>query len=324
MKKYDILNQVLEVYNMKNEKYEYVQRIKSSQVGNDYVQIMMPHSHKSGISIITFEGMIYHYKPNSNYFINKYSSDKRVPQIPYSKIANYLKLINLKKSDYIKRIMDFNKVYITVSDGIVKEDYAIKDGNEALVATRYIIPQEEKTVIMTREETENLIKKANGGVFSLRDGSVYLNPLLYTEEQILEWYKERLIEKREHENRYNDGDGISNELNEYFYKSIDKLTIDDIPENIDLMEDIILIEKENNKIKSIKGVIVTFVESNKYKVTLYDFPLKDFTNDYIFNLENTSLVKTKEPRISKLINRNLESTEIRKVKRLILEKKESN
>ena len=67
---------------MKQEKYEFIQRIPSHYVGDDCVQVMMPHYSNSGITILNSDGMIYHYKPNSNLYINKYISDERKNNFP--------------------------------------------------------------------------------------------------------------------------------------------------------------------------------------------------------------------------------------------------
>ena len=59
---------------MQNEKYEYVQRIPRHYVGDTCIQTMIPHL-KDSITILDSNGMQYHYKPNSELFINNYTYD---------------------------------------------------------------------------------------------------------------------------------------------------------------------------------------------------------------------------------------------------------
>ena len=48
---------------------EIVQKIKSCYVEDDCIQIMVPY--KDEITILSQDDILFHYKKNSNYYINK-------------------------------------------------------------------------------------------------------------------------------------------------------------------------------------------------------------------------------------------------------------
>ena len=52
---------------------EIIQRIESCYVADDCIQIMAPY--RDGITILSQDDILFHYKKNSNYYINKYLQD---------------------------------------------------------------------------------------------------------------------------------------------------------------------------------------------------------------------------------------------------------
>lgn len=308
---------------MKTEKYEFVQRIKSHYVGDECIQIMIPHYLNSGITILNSEGMTYHYKPNSYLFVNKYTSDKRKEQFPYSQIPNHKSRVGLKKLEYVNQLLDFNRVYIEIANGVIKEDYVVKDGDEALLATKYILPNQQQSKYVNREEMLEFLKTANGGMFSF-DGGHWENYPIATEERILEWYKEQLINKRKNEQQYYNGDGTDDNLTKYFYQSLDKLTIHDVPTDLTLMEDAILVNVDNSEIKSVKAIVIKFMSADHYKIEIYDFPITIYSLEHMKKLEQTNERKTPEPKFPRLLNKSINKEEVKKAKQLILERQKTN
>ena len=307
---------------MKKEEYEFVQRIQNYYVGDDCLQIMVPHRLNGGVSILKVDGMVYHYKPNSSLFVNEYVLDERRKQFPYSQIPNHKSIVGLKKIEYVNQLLDFNKVYIEIKDGIIVETFSLKDGNEGLVVNKLIIPNQETIKYMNRLEVLELLKSVNVGFFSF-DGGYYSEGLkLASEESILEWYKEQLIKKREQEETYYD---TSDVLSDFFRKSIEKLTIDDVPGDISLYDDyIIAISSENNEIKSVKAIKIMFMSTDNYKIISYDFPITIYSLEHMIKLEQTNFRKTSEPKVSKGLNKTIDKNEIKQAKRLVLVRKKNN
>lgn len=300
-------------------KYEYIQRIPSHYVGETCIQTMLPHL-KNSITILNSDGMTYHYKPNSHLFINKYISDKRKHEFPYSQIPNHKSRVGFKKVEYINQLLDYGRVYIQISDGMIVEHFTIKDGDEALLATKYILPIQ-RTEIMNRAQINELLNAANGGMYSF-NGTLWEEYRLTSDEKVLEWYKEQLIDKRKEEQRFRNGSNPTDKtLTEFLYKSMEKMTPDDVTLQPILMEDIILISINNNEIKSIKSLVVKFKGTDKYTVEIYDFPITIYSLGHMKQLEQTNFRDTREPKISSSLNRQIDKHEIKKAKQLVLSKK---
>lgn len=302
------------------KKYESVQRYENHYVDKDCLQTMIPHHLKQITTILNANGMIYHYKPNSPLFINEYTQDKRREAFPYSEIPNHKDRIGLIKYEYVNQLIDFNKVYIEITNGIINEFYAIKDGDQALLATKYIIPNEEKPIYVNRDELVKYLEAAKDFTFDNEGGKCDLKVL--TEERILQWYKERIAKLRENE-LCATSVGLNNELTEYINKSIEKLTIADVMTDITLLEDIILVNVEASEIKSVKSIKVKFMGPDKYKIESYDYPITIYTLEHMKRLEQTNLVKTREPKFPKRLNKNISSDEIEKSRQLIIKRKNS-
>ena len=305
---------------MKNKSYEFVQKIESHYVGEDCIQVMNSHSLNGVITVLNKDGMTYHYKPDSKLFINNYISDERKIQFPYSNIPTHKDRIVLKTYEFVNQILDFNKVYIELSNGFVKEYYTVKDENEAYIATKYIIPYKEESKLVNRKEMEEYLKTANGGIFTT-DGSYRENYSVPTEERIIEWYKEQLINKRKRELEYNDSTGIEKSVTEYFYKSINKLTIDDVPTDLTIFDDAILINIEDDEIKSVKQIVIKFISTDKYEIEIYNYPITIYSLEHMKKLEQTSQRKASEPKFPKRLNKTIDKNEIEKAKQLVLQKR---
>ena len=272
------------------------------------MQIMVPHLN-GAISILNASEMTYHTKPNSDLQVNQYISDSRKDQFPYSHIPTHIQRVKGRKVEFINQIYDFNRVYIVITDNVICENYAVKDGDEALMATKYIIPRLEKSEVLTREQLDNLFNSANGGAF-LTDGSTLLECHLPSNEEILNWYKKQLIERRHAEQEY----PIDKELTDYFYASLSRLTIENVPSYIPLYKKLIFVFTEEaqgqQEIQSIKGINVTFVNQDQFFVETYDFPISIYTLEQLQQLEQTSALKTPEPKISRLLNPNIAKKQI--------------
>ena len=305
---------------MKEKNYEFVQRIESHYVSDDCIQIMVPHTLNSGITILNSEGMVYHYKPNSHLFINKYFSDARKEQFPYSKIPSHKSKIGLKKYEYVNQILDFNRIYIEIGENEVKERYAIKDGDEALLVTKHLVPKRESDKFMNRDEVLKLINDFNGLIFSL-DGGYFEKFSIPTEKQILEWYKEKIIAMRERELTFNSEDSLNKTLTDFIYKCWDNLTIDVVPGDICVDDRILLVSFDENEIGSVKKIAIKFMGADSYKIESYDFPITNYTFEHIRQLEQTNSKKIYEPKFSRSLNKTINESEIKKSKQLILGRK---
>jgi len=304
---------------MNNKKQEYVQRIQSHYVGDDCIQVMIPYLEDSAISVISSKGMNYHYKPHSFLYVNKYPTDTRKEQFPYSQISQHKSVVRFNTIEYVNQLLDFNKVYITITKDTIKESYVIKDGDEALLATKFLVPNKKETKYVTREELLEILNTSNVEKFGF-DGGYYKERGLATEERILEYYKEILIEKRELEANYN-GNVISKDLTEYIHHTLDKLTIDDVPSELLLLDDTILVTIKNDDIKSVEAIAVKFMGPNRYKIESYDFPITIYHLEHMKKIEQENSRPIREPKFPRLLNKKLNRDEIRKEQQLVLSRK---
>ena len=117
---------------------EIVQRIQSHYVGDDCIQIMFPY--QDTLTILNQDGMLYHHKPGSSVYVNKYLEDERRKQFPYSNIPTHFSRVKFKKVAYTNQLLDFEKPYIRIGDGYFSESFVIKDNNQALLISSIMEP----------------------------------------------------------------------------------------------------------------------------------------------------------------------------------------
>ena len=178
---------------------------------------------------------------------------------------------------------------------------------------------------MNKKEVKNLFKvkkeDRNLDIMNL-DGSFYKKEDLKLpgEDEMVEWLKSNLrIQLKKYESKVQAGE-ISSYLNdvalEYFEKSIDKATINDLPDYIcNLDDDIILIETKGSEI-IIKEVTIRYMSHDKYKVYLTSIPVNKYTLEQLKFLSH-KIHKISEPRIPLRINRGISEEEIEKAKELV-------
>lgn len=268
---------------MKSKKYEFVERISNFYVGNDCTQIIIPHSLNSTMTLLNGDGITYHYNKNSNICINNYLYDTRKDQFPYLRRSIHQSKFKSKKVEYIDQLFDFNKVYIEIGNGIVKERYFIKDEYEALSAIKYIIPANEGFMYMDRDSILNMLEKANGGIYSL-DGGYFENYTIPTEEEIIE-----------------------------LYNSNSK-------QDINICNNVFIVSTKNNEIDCVKLINIKFICSNKYKVESYDFPITKYNLEDLLEIEKESWGKDPKNKYFRILNKAIIKEKTNKSKQLVLQK----
>lgn len=279
---------------MNYKKYEFVQKIQSCYVNENGIQIMVPHCADKPISILNSDGFVYYFEPNSGLYINKYLSDPRREQFPYSDLPTHIEGRIFNKREYVNQIFDFNRVYIVICDSHFYEQFAIKNDKEALLVAKMFSFKEKnndkKTIMLNSKEFEDLWKAANLGVFSPK-GNILKGITFPINERVLNWYKQELINEMDKNN------GSSN-----FYKAISTMTIDDVPrnENISICDGSVHVSSNNhigkNEIDSIKYINVVFMGPESYKTNIYEWPITLYDLDYAKYLEQYSCMITPEPK----------------------------
>lgn len=294
-------------------KYEVVQRIPKYYVTEDGVQVMISHLNGKGVSILNGEGLTYHYFPESNLFVNTYSEEKRKENIPYSNIHNYIRRIGLKKYEYVNQFFEFNKIYIQISDGALVEHYVMKDGEEALIATKCLIPYKQYSE-MNKEKINNYIMETNCGIFNTK-GQYYKE--IKTPNQQEETKLVDIIEYGIRKEKVFSEENIAY-IRDTMYSKLKKEEARLF--NPLLEKEIILVNQKNNEITEVQSIYMELLGSGVIMVRFNNYPITKYSLAHLKRLE-TSGRKVEEPNITKRLNPHIDENEIQKAKELILSRK---
>lgn len=311
---------------MKNLPSEYVQRIKKHYVGNDCIQIMLPCS-QGTLTLLSDKGISYYRHINdSTIYINSYLSDSRREQFPYSVIPIHTQYSQGQKYDLINQLIEFDKPYLLISNCLI-EKYAVKDGDEALFVSKSLTANDYKINYLSNEEVRNLYHQPNTLIFYY-DGRRNEDGFFPTEDQIVTYFKkqtEDTLARLEEKIYYNGfATSLDQALKESLQANIRNYTIDCVEPNLLLDEDIVFVEYDENGIKGVKTLKVTFLKSDLYKIETTIYPLVQYTLARAKNLEQTSSKPTKEPRFNRVLNPGINRTAIETGKKLILQRKPNN
>lgn len=295
-------------------------KIKNEYIGEDCVQVMIPY--KDSLTLLNKDIVLYHYQKESPLYINKYVFDERKEQFPYNNIPVHFENINFEKYTYTNQILNFDEPYIRIVDGIVTENYVVKDNDEALLFKK-TLDLNKKTEYKTRDELEKMFsvnEDENLYAMSL-DGKMYgINNILYpTEEEMVEKVKERMNDEL---NNYSKTLSysvkcFSDDTIDFFKDTINNMNVDNIATNVDLIDsdDLLLIRTNGKEIK-IKIVNIKFIGKDNYKVITVDAPVNIYTLEQLRILV-PNVTKIKNPKISLRLNKNINKDEIVKAKQMV-------
>ena len=303
---------------------EIIQKIESHYVGEDCVQVTFPY--QKTLTIINPDGILYHHKPGSNLYINKYVEDERRNQFPYSNIPNHFSKIMFKKISVTNQLLDFEKPYIRIGDGYFFESFVVKDNNQALLVNNTIKPIS-NTLHMTYDE---LLKYVGANNFDERVYYVYLTGeiplnsevLFPTEEEIYSGIKEQLLENvsyfEDEAKKILSSDGrrlIDNiKFLNYIKKCMKSIDYSLIDFNVAINDPMLIIRINNGDI-TMQGINVTFVKENDYRVGIYDIPVTKYTLEQLKYV--SKIRRSKEPRIPLRLNPGVSRQDIKEAKQMI-------
>lgn len=283
---------------------------------------MIPY--KKSITIFDSNDILYYDKKGSSFHINKYLQDERRKQFPYSNIPTHYQRIGLSKYNYTNQLFNFEQTYIRIMDDYIIEGFAVKDKNEALLINN-VIPTFKRTGYKTREELEKMFqppKDKNLYIMNF-DGSFYNsdNPLLLlSEDTIVEWAKQKFSKQlniykvdteRNANLRYFDQYTLR-----WFEHSINNITIDNIPDNVQFTDDNILLIQTNGTEISIQIITIRFMKHDYYKVTILDLPVTKYTLEQLKFL-TSKIFTNSEPKIPLHLNPGVSREEIQEAKKLV-------
>lgn len=307
---------------MKNTN-ETIKKIPSHYVGEDCIQIMF--AYQNTLTIINPDGILYHHKPESDIYINKYLEDERRKQFPYSNIPTHFSKYMFQKISHTNQLLDFEKPYIRIGDGWCLESFVIKDNNQALLVNRVL--QSNKTVkYMTYDELLKYIEKNNTEeqiYYVYLSGALQTNnnELFPTEEEIhnriREYLEENISDFERERNDYNSTTGIYLRNRPMFFeliRNIKNVDFSSIDFNIKIKSPLLIVRINEGNIK-VQGIEVTFVRDNNYKVDIYDLPVTKYVLEQLKYVSKIS--KTSEPKIPLRLNPGVTRQDIKDAKQMI-------
>lgn len=304
---------------------ETIQKIRSHYVKDDYIQIML--AYRDYLVLYGNKNLMYF----KNYIekkpilvegnINVYLNDERKEDFPYSQIPEHIERVLLfRKMNFANQILDFEKPYIGINDGLITKMTAYKDGDETLVHTKILNGRlyNHRTKEITREEIENYLKTGSLeqldeeefeciGIFDM-NGILY-NSGLESEQIWIDQEKERLTRIINKNGEYRENTKIE------LQKAIAKL--DDI-EPFTVTQKAMIKFKENGEIK-IDCFVIKYEARGKYKIILANLPITMESLSMLKSKSELPVIKTlKEPRISLLLNPNVTREQLQEEKSKIL------
>lgn len=305
---------------------KFVQKIKNHYVSDDCVQVMIPY--QDTLTIINQDGILYHHKPGSSVYINKYLEDERRKLFPYSNIPTHYSRIFFKKITYTNQILDFEKPYIRIGNGFWLESYVVKDNNQALLIS-VINQPDERIEHMTYDELLKFIGKSNNNdeeeiYYVSLSGALPINnkEVIPSKEEIHNYIRKSLSEnvtdfKREiSEPESSVGRYLRDNpwFIEYVDQNLKNIDYSSIDFNYKVDEPMLIVRINNGNI-TIQGVEIIFVKEDDYKVNIYDIPVTKYSLEQLKGVPKINI--TREPRIPLRLNPGVNKQDIKEAKQMI-------
>ena len=310
---------------------EIVCKINGCYVKNDCVQVSYPYN--DCITILDPNGIVYHHKVGSNYFINKYLDDNRRNWFPYHNIPTFF-----AKSEsgcllrYTNQIFNFGVPYIAIKGNKIIELYVVKDGDGALLISKQL-QSNKKSSTKSRKEIEEILNPStsirNNSKILYLDGSIVVDDLfnIADEDTIIKNVKEKLKNNLTDFREYiisEPYDDVSKYLkkNPLFLNFIEQnLSIENIKNmylNIPLLdgEDMIVIAKSNGENIELTGINITLVKIDEYILDTYTIPINEYTYEQIKFLSK-KITELNHPNIQLKHNPGVSKQDIESAKQMI-------
>lgn len=313
----------------RNNKYEYASNIRSHYVGDNYLQVMLPY--KKAITVIDEHGVLFHKKKGSYLTINKYLNDERKNKFPYSNIPEHKMITSRGVIRYTNQLLEFNKPYIIITSGLILEEYAVKNDDDAILVTKAIVPQEEEKKF-TLDELREFVYRRDSiyKKFSFDSGIYDGIPLIPEETKIIKGVRDFFFKNYTNINH-------SQLLSEWGQCSIKRSTsLNDslcnfLKDNYPLedilnayvpviLNDCIIVYKDDNGINSVKAVESAMEDIGSYRTIIYNFPITHYTLEEAKSILQANKNRTtKEPRINSFLNKGIDKELIKLEKEQVKE-----
>ena len=250
---------------------ESLKKIDSNYVRDNYIKLMLQY--KNYLMLYGNKDLMYYNneRGSSYSYKNAYLSDIRKDVFPDSDVIEYYDMSLFKRKRCANQILDFNKDYIKVSDGVIYQITPYKAGDDAYIYTKILNGSlcNARTKSVSRMEIANYLqfgsfdgeidKYAYTDIIDL-DGNIY-NKWIDSEDSILDREKEELVRI------INSNRTFSNSVREELLRGISRL---DMVKSFSYPGRIMI--KLNNNIE-IEYYSIKYLSKDNYEITLADFPV---------------------------------------------------
>jgi len=297
-----------------------IYRIKKQYVGSDCVQVSIPFN--SSITLLNKDGIVFSNDIDENNNINMYLKDIRRRNFPYSNITVYNTWNGLFKiKSYTNQLLDYNKVYISIQNGLISELFIVKDKNEAFLVNK-ILNFDRKTINMNYNQLLDFTYDSEGYdkvLYVYLDGTIpNVNKLYPTENEIYSHIINQLKEKIENFKKYQKDIEHYSIADKWFYdyvkQSIENIDLSLIDYDIDVGKSLVVIKVKGNDI-IVLVIEASLVNYNNYKVNIYNMPLETYTLNQIKQHENIEFYI--EPKIPLALNHDISRRYVLNQKKIV-------
>ena len=159
-----------------------IHKIHNKFTSDDCVQIMLSYS--NNLTIIDNNGVMFHATDLDDINTNKYLTDERRKQFPFSDIPTHYEknLFLFAKRFFINQLFNYNQPYVVIHDGVPEKIMFSKIENESFFIQN--IPQISKPEVIIKSDTSSILKElANKNSFIINYNGGFVNIWTTKEER---------------------------------------------------------------------------------------------------------------------------------------------
>ncbi len=309
---------------MVNDKLEFINQLGSVFSRDDYVQIMLGYQ---DYMILFGNGkcMYYHNLEHDNTsYVNSYLNDERRSEFPYSTIPEHVQRIGLfDKYHFVNQILDYEKPYLSIRDGVLEEIVSYKDGNKSLIHNKILVGDSTTRVkrIVSRAELDNYLQNgygsnsSNKAVEMFSDDGRFYDRELPTEEEIIEDEKEFLLKALNYQ-RFND----------YRYEYRNRRIYNELEQLVSVLEKVepiywspyFLLTIMEDGSMHLEYIKFTFLDFDKYELETVEIPITKESLQAIKARINSPIKELEKPKISLRLNPNISKEQLKEENKKVL------
>ncbi len=289
------------------ENIKIAKKVPGHYVGEDCLQEMIGYS--GSLLLLNPDEIVYQDTSAENK-INKYLTDERRHQFPYSNIPIHYQRAPFKKYLFTNQLLNFDTPYLQLSPQGIFTQYALKKDKEGIVVFESLMTTEKpQESLLTREELDRFFDYEDNKVF-IHNGEVCGKLIIPGIDGILKSYK--YYASQVLRSSYS---GTA-EAEVVLESLLSNISINSIPSNFNFLssEQAILMMTGAGQSMELSLVGVQYMNEDCYKLVLKRIPINLYTLEQIKRLIT---LRSKEPRIPLRLNPDVTKQDIQEAKRMV-------